>query len=188
MFSKTILVAMSALALFVSGCTTTAPTTKSSAERRQTIDANAERELAQLYAQVPGSRELVSKARGVLVFPGVISAGFVVGGSYGEGSLREGGRNSDYYSTAAVSAGLLIGADSKAIFVLFMTQESLNQFRASNGWTAGADASVTMVTMGASVNIDTLTARGPVIGFVLSNGGLMANLSLDGTKVTRLNL
>lgn len=188
MFSKAIVIAISAIALLVTGCTTTAPVTKNSAERRQSIDANVERELAQLYAQIPSSRELVSKARGVLVFPGVISAGFVVGGSYGEGALREGGRNAGYYSTAALSAGLLIGADSKAIFVLFMTQEALNQFKASNGWTAGADASVTMVSLGASVNIDTLTARSPVIGFVLSNGGLMANLALDGTKVTRLNL
>ena len=188
MFSKTILIAISALALSVTSCTTTAPTAKTGVERRQAIDANVERELGLLYAQVPSARELVSKSRGVLVFPGVVSAGFVVGGSYGEGALREGGRTSGYYSTAALSAGLLIGADSKAIFVLFMTQDALNQFKASSGWTAGADASITMVNMGASANIDTQTARSAVIGFILSNGGLMANLALDGTKVTRLAL
>ena len=124
----------------------------------------------------------------MLVFPSVVSAGLGVGGSYGQGALRVGGRSVGYYSTTAASVGLLAGADSKAVFLLFMTQGALDKFRASNGWTAGADASVTMLKVGASAGIDTQTAQQPIVGFALSNAGLMANLSLDGTKVSKLDL
>ena len=124
----------------------------------------------------------------MLVFPSVVSAGFVVGGSYGQGALRVGGRSTGYYSTAAGSVGLLAGAESKAVYILFMTDEALNKFTASQGWTAGVDASVTLVNVGASAAGNTATASQAVIGYVMSKGGLMANLSLDGTKVTRLDL
>ena len=130
---------------------------------------------------------MTAKAKGVLVFPTVVSAGLGVGGSYGQGALRVGGRTEGYYSTTAASVGLLAGADSKAVFVLFMTQESLDKFRASKGWTAGADASVTMLKVGASAAVDTQTMQQPVVGYALSNAGLMANLSLDGTKINKID-
>ncbi|MBS0341396.1 MAG: hypothetical protein JSS56_12780 [Proteobacteria bacterium] len=144
--------------------------------------------MTKLYSQVPGSRELVGKSKGVLVFPSVVSAGLGIGGSYGQGALRTGGKTEGYYSTTAASVGLLAGADSKAVYVLFMTQEALDKFRASKGWTAGADASVTMLKAGASAGVDTQTAQAPVLGYALSNAGLMANLSIDGTKVNKLDL
>ena len=148
--------------------------------------------MTKLYAQDPGARQLVSKARGILVFPSIASAGFVVGGSYGQGSLLVNGSSgpytAGYYSTAAGSVGLLAGAESKAVYFLFMTDDALSKFRNSSGWTAGADASVTLVKVGANAGVDTNTAQQPVIGYVLTNGGLMANLSVDGTKVTKLDL
>lgn len=173
----------------VSACTTTNPNLKGSAtSQRRSIDAGVQNAFSELYAQVPDSRDMVAKARGVLVFPSVISAGFVIGGSYGQGALREGGRTTGYYSTAAGSVGLLAGAESKSVFVLFMTPESLAKFKASSGWTVGADASVTVINTGAKVAVDSRTVRTPVVGYVLSKRGLMANLSLDGTKFTRLDL
>lgn len=120
----------------------------------------------------------------MLVLPSVISAGFVVGGSYGKGALQVGGNTAGYYSTTAGSVGLLAGADSKAVYILFMTDEALNEFRASNGWAAGADASVSVLKAGASVDADTQTSRQAVVGYVLTNAGLMANLAIDGTKVS----
>jgi lipid-binding SYLF domain-containing protein len=156
------------------------------AEKRRSISAGR-RAIARLHTQVPDSRELMAKAKGTLVFPSVVAAGFVVGGSYGQGALRKGGRTTAYYSNAAGSVGLLAGAQSKAIYVLFMTQESLDKFRASRGWTAGADASVTMLKVGASAAVDTQTMQQPVVGYALSNAGLMANLSLDGTKINKLD-
>lgn len=188
MITRKLFLSLSVLAL-ASACTTTNPEIQTSdASKRERIDAGVNGALSNLYAQVPESRDLVARARGVLVFPSVISAGFVVGGSYGQGALLEGRRTTAYYSTAAGSVGLLAGAESKSVFVLFMTPEALDKFKASKGWTVGADASVTVINAGASVNVDTQTARGPVIGYVLNNRGLMASLSLDGTKFTRLDL
>jgi lipid-binding SYLF domain-containing protein len=137
---------------------------------------------------VPGSRELVSKARGVLVFPSVIQAGLIVGGQYGEGALRVGGTSVGYYSTASGSFGLQAGAQSKAIIFLFMTQDSLDKFRNADGWSVGGDASVALVKVGANGVIDTTTATAPVQVFVLTNTGLMGDLSLQGTKVSRLKI
>jgi len=174
----------------ITGCstTTTAPGGNDPVAKRHSIDANVDSALARLYAQDPSSRELIGKARGVLVFPSIVSAGFVVGGSYGQGALRVRGRTAEYYSTAAGSVGLLAGAESKAVFLLFMTDESLDKFRASKGWTVGADASVTLVNVGANAQIDSKTAQQAIIGYVLTNGGLMANVSLEGTKITPISI
>jgi lipid-binding SYLF domain-containing protein len=132
--------------------------------------------LARLYTTASGSRELVSKARGVLVFPSVIQAGFWIGGQYGEGALRVGGQTAGYYSTGGGSFGLQIGAQSKAIIFLFMTQDALDRFRNSDGWAVGADATFAVVKVRASSNIDTSTATAPVQAFVLTNAGLMAGV------------
>jgi lipid-binding SYLF domain-containing protein len=188
MQKKTFLATLGLVAMLAACSTTNPDMTTSPESKRAGIDANVTGALDKLYAQDPGARELVNKARGVLVFPSIVSAGFVVGGSYGQGELRVHGRPDGYYSTTAGSVGLLAGADSKAVYFLFMNDASLEKFRASNGWTAGADASVSVIKAGASANVDTQTATAPVIGYVLTNGGLMANLSVDGTKVSKLAL
>jgi lipid-binding SYLF domain-containing protein len=178
-----------ALGAVLSGCTTTASSDASHSEKmdkRRTIDAGVDSTLARLYNVASGSRELVGKAHGVLTFPSVIDAGFVVGGQYGEGSLRVGGHTVGYYSTATGSIGWQIGAQSRAIVFLFMTEESLNRFRSRDGWSAGGDASVAVLQIGANGTLDTSTATGQVNAFVLTNQGLMAGASLEGTKVTRL--
>lgn len=188
MCHSTAILALAALA--VAGCTTNrnagAEQTAGAADLHRSIDADVDSTLQRLYATVSGSHELVSKASGVLVFPSVIQAGFVVGAQYGKGALRAGGQTVGYYSTTSGSFGLQAGAQSKALIFLFMTQDSLNKFRNSNGWSAGADASVALVRMGANGTIDTTTASKPVQAFVLTNAGLMADASLAGTKVSRL--
>ena len=174
--------------VLVAACPTTSNSGGDAASKRGSIDASVDSALSKLYSQVPGSREMTGKAKGVLVFPSVVSAGLGVGGSYGQGALRVGSRTDGYYSTTAASVGLLAGADSKAVYILFMTQDALDKFKASKGWTAGADASVTMLKTGASAAVDTQTSQQAVVGYALSNAGLMANLSLDGTKVNKLDL
>jgi lipid-binding SYLF domain-containing protein len=173
-------------------CTTTSPKsasgTSENADKRRSINADVDSTLAHLYSTASGSRELAAKARGVLVFPSVIQAGFWIGGQYGEGALRIGGQTTGYYSTAGGSFGLQIGAQSKAIIFLFMTQDALDRFRNSEGWAAGVDATVAVVKVGANGNIDSSTATAPVQAFVLTNAGLMAGVSLEGTKVTRLKI
>jgi len=184
--------ALAVSGLGVAGCTTTPPKsasgTSGNADKRRSISADIDSTLARLYSTANGSRELVAKARGVLVFPSVIQAGFWIGGQYGEGALRVGGQTTGYYSTAGGSFGLQIGAQSKAIIFLFMTQDALDRFRNSDGWAAGVDATVALVKIGANGNVDTSTATAPVEAFVLTNAGLMAGVSLEGTKVTRLKI
>lgn len=176
------------IALAVSGCTTTgmSDTTGGQTDRLQTINAGVDSTLTRLFTSANGSRELVSKARGVLVFPSVIDAGIGVGGQYGEGALRMGGRTVGYYSTATASIGWQIGAQSRAIVFMFMTDDALNRFRNSQGWSAGGDASVAVLKIGANGEVDTSTASSQADAFVLTNDGLMAGVSLDDTKVTRL--
>ena len=118
----------------------------------------------------------------------MLQAGFIVGGQYGEGSLKVGGGTVGYYSTVSGSFGLQAGAQSKAIIFLFMTQDALDKFRNTDGWSAGADASVALIKVGANGDIDSTTATAPVEAFVLTNAGLMADVSLNGTKVSRLKI
>ncbi|GAB7548257.1 BPSL1445 family SYLF domain-containing lipoprotein [Cupriavidus ulmosensis] len=179
---------VAAIGATLPGCTTTgeSSTSGNQADKRHTIDAGVDSTLARLYSTANGSRELVGKARGVLVFPSVIAAGFWFGGQYGEGSLRVGGATVGYYSTTTASFGLQIGAQSKALIFLFMTQDALERFRNSEGWSAGGDASVAVLKVGANGSIDTNTATAPVVAFVLTNNGLMAGVTLEGTKVTKL--
>jgi lipid-binding SYLF domain-containing protein len=182
------LATLAALAVLASGCTTTGTGTGDPAARRKAIDAGVDSSLSMLFQQVPDSRDLVNRAAGVLVFPSVMEAGFVVGASRGQGALRVGGKTVSYHATTSGSFGLQAGAQSTAVFLLFMTQDALKRFQNSSGWTVGADASVTMLTVGATAQVTTATAQQPVIGYVLSNRGLMAGVTLDGARITRLKL
>ena len=164
--------------------TTTAPGKAEASSARTEIDAGVDSTLNRMYTQVSGSRELVTKADGVLVFPRVLAAGLGVGGEYGKGALRAKGKHAGYYSLASVSVGFQAGAQSKAIVVLFMTKEALDKFRASQGWSIGADASVAVVKLGANGAIDSTTITSPVQVIVMTNAGLMANLTLEGTKIS----
>jgi len=181
--------ALAATSIAFVGCTTTRPDDRaSSTSSRTSIDAQVDATLSKLYDAVPDSRELVAKSRGVLVFPSVVGAALGIGAEYGRGALRVGGRTQAYYSTTAGSIGFQAGAHSRAVIYLFTTQEALDKFRNSNGWTAGADATVAAATIGANGRIDTQTMRQPVVGFVLTNIGLEAGVSLQGSKITEVKV
>lgn len=174
----------------LAGCATTLSTDSASrnAQARREIDTGCDATLARLYRTVPGSQELLGKARGVLVFPSVIGAGFFVGGNYGRGALRIDGRTAGYFNTIGGSFGFQFGAQSRAVVYAFMTQGALERFMHSSGWSAGADATVALVKMGANGKVDTSTAVNPIEAFVLTNTGLMAGVSLEGAKVSRLDI
>ena len=193
-FARLLPISALVAAAVLAGCSTTASVSKpadgpgaSTAESRHAVDASYHETLDRLYASTSGSRELVAKARGVLVFPRVISAGLVVGGAYGEGQLREHGRVEGYYRTTTGSIGWQIGAQSRAIVILFMTDDSLQRFMASKGWSGGADASVAVLTAGANGAIDANAAQAPTSAFIMTNAGLMAGATLQGTKITRID-
>jgi lipid-binding SYLF domain-containing protein len=164
------------------------PAVADDASDRASIDKDVNAAIADMYKDVPGSKDLAGKAKGMLVFPSVVKAGVVVGGEYGKGALREQNRSVGYYSTAAASFGLQIGAQARSVVFLFMTNEALSKFKNSSGWDAGADASVALVKTGANGAIDLTTASQPVIALIWGNQGLMADLSLQGTKVSKLDI
>ena len=182
---KRLFLSIAIAALVGSACATKEPDV--SAQRRS-LDEQADTALSTLDAKVPSSRELVAKARGVLVFPDVKTAGLVIGGSWGQGVLRTSGSTTGYYRTGSASAGLVAGGDSKAVYVLFMTQESLDKFTQSDGWTIGADAAGTFAIYGADASVNTQTGQRPVVGYVLANSGLLLNVSLNGAKISRMDL
>jgi lipid-binding SYLF domain-containing protein len=117
----------------------------------------------------------------------VIKAGLGIGGEYGEGALRVHGRSVGYYNTISASIGLQIGAQSRVELILFMTDEALERFQRSDGWEVGVDGSVALVSIGVAGEIDTNTVSEPVIGFIFGEQGLMANLSLEGAKISKLD-
>jgi len=174
--------------LAAAGCSTTGPDTpQDKTARRREIDSGADATLTRLYA-TRGAKELSQRATGILIFPRVLSGGLVVGGEYGDGVLRTGSRVDGYYRLVGGSLGWLAGAQSQAIVLMFLTQEALDGFRKSSGWTAGVDASVAVANVGATGDIDTNTAKQSIVGFALTNAGLYAGLRIDGSKITRLDI
>lgn len=149
------------------------------------IDAQVTQALKD-FQKIQGANAYLKIAKGVLVFPKVYKAGIGIGGEYGEGALRVGGRTVDYYSTAAASIGFQLGAQAKTIVVIFTQDEALRKFRASEGWKVGVDGSVALVDIGAGKAVDTTTIKDPVVGFVFGQKGLMYNLTLEGAKFTKI--
>ena len=151
------------------------------------IDTSVNVAMDRFYKEVKGAKEFAKTAKGMLVLPGVIKAGLGVGGEYGEGALRVGGKTVDYYNIAAASFGLQIGAQKKDMLIAFMTDEALKQFRNSKGWEAGVDGNIALISIGAGGSIDTVTIKDPVVAFVFDVKGLMADVSLKGSKLTKLD-
>lgn len=158
-----------------------------SADSAKIIDAKVDDALERFKKEVGGGKKLLSIANGVLVFPDVIKAGFGIGGEYGEGALRINGKTVSYYSTAAASIGFQIGAQEKTVIIIFTEASALKKFRNSDGWEAGVDGSVALIELGAGGSIDTTNITDPIVGFVFGNKGLMYNLTLEGSKFTKLD-
>ena len=151
------------------------------------IDADAGATMQKLYGRVDGGHDLARRAAGILVFPSVVKAGFGVGGEYGEGVLLVGNRPAAYYNTISASIGFQFGAQARSVVIMFMTPDSLESFRRKQGWKIGVDGSVAIVTLGVGGAVDTNTISRPVIGFILDNKGLMYNLTLEGSKISRID-
>ena len=155
------------------------------AESKEVIDAQVNEAKAELFKLSSGAKDLSAKAAGILWFPKVTKGGIGIGGEYGEGALQVGGKTVAYYSTAAGSIGFQLGVQQKSQAIMFMTQKELDKFQTSSGWKAGVDGSVAIATLGAGGQIDSETAKKPIIGFIYSNKGLMYNLTFEGTKITK---
>ena len=150
------------------------------------INADANATLHKFVEQNPSAQELGRKAAGVLIFPSVLKAGLGVGGQYGEGVLIVHGNATGYYNIVSASFGFQLGAQSQAIIIIFMTEEALAQFQNAYGWKVGIDGSIVVITLGAGGTIDTDNLTSPIIGFIFDQTGLMYSLSLEGSKISRI--
>jgi lipid-binding SYLF domain-containing protein len=175
------------LGLFVWAMTLLTAPLNARAASAANIDIDVSATLQRFYNQVPGGGDLVHRAAGVLIFPSVVKAGVGIGGEYGEGALRIAGRTEAYYNTVSASVGFQFGAQARSVIIIFMTHDALARFRRSKGWKVGVDGSVTIVTVGVGGAIDTNQLKNPVLGFILDAKGLMYNLTLEGSKITRIN-
>ncbi len=151
------------------------------------IDKDSNEAVAAFREDVNGAEVFLNQAAGYLVFPRVIKAGIGIGGETGEGVLRVGGKTVDYYRTSAGSIGFQLGAQAKSIVIAFMTKESLEKFQNSSGWKVGVDGSVALIDLGAGKTIDTANIKDPVVGFIFGAKGLMYNLTLEGSKIHKLD-
>lgn len=157
-----------------------------SAASKEKIDRRVDKTLTEFREDINGADEVLAKAKGILVFPSIKKGGFGVGGEYGQGALRIGDETVAYYSNAAASIGFQIGVQARRQMLVFLDQTALDKFRSSQGWEIGVDASVTVVTVGAGGSIDTSQLNQPIVAFVFDSKGLMYNLSLEGTKISRI--
>jgi lipid-binding SYLF domain-containing protein len=178
MRARTVLAIIIILALAV-------PQIAAAADARE-IDVSVDVALEKFDKEVDGGRSFLKNARGYLVFPKVVKAGLGIGGEYGEGALRVGTKTVAYYSTAAASVGLQLGVQKKSVIVVFMTKSALSKFRNSEGWEVGVDGSVALIEVGAGGSIDSTNVKDPVVAFVFGQKGLMYNLTLEGSKFTKL--
>ena len=150
------------------------------------IDQRVSKTLQQFDTINPANLSLSQKAAGMLVFPRVTKGGIGIGGEHGEGALLVGGKTMGYYSVGAASVGLTLGLAKHSEIIMFMTQEALDKFTSSDGWSIGADAGITVVSGGASGSYDTQTMQKPILGFVFGEKGLIGDLSLQGSKISKI--
>lgn len=150
------------------------------------LDRDAAQTLQSLYRTHPAAEALSRKAKGILVFPKIIKAGLVFGGSYGEGVLMQGPRVTGYYNSVSASWGWQAGAESFAYIVFLMSDQAVDYLAKSNGWEIGVGPSVVVLDEGAARNLSTSTLKDDAYAFITDQRGLMASVSLEGTKISRI--
>ena len=151
------------------------------------INERVHHTMQQFYQLNPAHRDLVARAKGVLVFPHVTKGGVGVGGEFGEGALRIDGKDVAYYSVSGASVGLTLGLAKHKEVILFMTQEVLDKFMNSHGWAIGADTGVAVLSKGAGGEYDTQTLQRPILAVVFGEKGLIGDVSIEGSKITKLD-
>ncbi|AOZ49116.1 YSC84-related protein [Chromobacterium vaccinii] len=152
----------------------------------QDLDEDAQQSLQMLYQKSPVAENLSRKAAAILVFPKIIKAGLIFGGAYGEGVLLEEGRPNGYYNSVTASWGWQAGAESYGYVVFLMNQKAVRYLKKSMGWEIGTGPSVIVVNEGIAKNLSTTTLRNDAYAFIFDQQGLMASLSIEGTKISHI--
>ena len=161
--------------------------TRSGPEQAAALQAECQSALNELYAEAPQAQNIANDAAGILVFPNVVKAGLGIGGETGNGCLLQGGDVVGYYNKSGASVGLQAGAQSRSEVVMFMSEAALDKLQSAAGFEFGADASAAVMDMGAGGTLDTRNIDAEVLAFIFGETGLMANASLEGSKVTEIS-
>jgi lipid-binding SYLF domain-containing protein len=151
------------------------------------ISSSARAALRTLYASTPAAKTAGGKAKGILIFPSVYKAGFMVGAQEGDGAMFKGGKTVGYYRTAAASFGLQAGAQKFGYALFFMNDSALEYLDKSGGWEIGSGPTLVVVDKGAAKSLSSTTLTQDVYAFIFSQKGLMAGLGLQGSKITRIH-
>ena len=162
------------------------PVTESHALTAAEIDTSVDESLKTFSNDVQGGKEVLKTAKGVLVMPRVIKGAVGIGGEYGEGALRVGGKTVDYYNIASASFGFQFGGQAKTLILAFLQQEALENFRKGAGFEVGVDGSIAVISVGKSVSVDTTNLKDPIVAFAIDTKGAMIDLSLAGSKFTKI--
>ena len=150
------------------------------------LNRNGSAVLAKLYKSIPKAKELADNAKGVLVFPSIVKAGFMVGGLFGEGVLLKEGKPVAYYNTVAASYGYQVGVQKYGYAMFLMNDKALEYLDKSDGWEVGTGPSIVVLDHGAAGGLSTTSARDDVYAFIFNQQGVMAGLGLQGTKITKI--
>ena len=148
------------------------------------LDEDAAAALKSLYSNHPGAKALGEKAAGILVFPSITKAGFIIGGQGGDGTLFEKGKPTGHYNSGAVSVGLQAGVQTYGYALFFVTPEDLKYLKTSSGWSLGTGPNLVIADAGFGKDASTTTARSGVYAFIFDQKGLMAGIGLVGQKIT----
>ena len=150
------------------------------------IDAAIERAMERFSEEIQGSDSYLDGARGILVIPKMIKAGVILGMEYGEGALIVDDVKVQYFRAFTTSLGLQVGVGSKDMIILFFDDQAMDDFLYSSGWEVGVDGSVAFLSMGIGGSIDTIESQDPIVGFVFGHKGMIAGLSMEGTKFSKI--
>ena len=176
---KFIFVAAAALALGSVSATAVA----ASAED---LDKDAAQALQILYKHNPAAESIAKKSKAILVFPKIVKAGLVFGGAYGEGVLTKNGQHVNYYNSVTASFGWQAGAESYGYVVFLMSDKAVKYLDTTMGWEIGVGPTVVVVNEGIAKNLSSSTLKDDAYAFIFDQQGLMASLSIEGTKISRI--
>ncbi|MEO8325301.1 MAG: lipid-binding SYLF domain-containing protein [Nitrospirota bacterium] len=151
------------------------------------IDLEVQEALAKLYAHSETAKDFGAVAKGILVFPDVYKAGFLVGASFGDGALLKNGMFAGYYRTLEASYGLQAGVQSFGYVLFFMQDEALDYLDKSDGWEIGVGPSLVIVDKGFAGSMTSTTAKDDIYAFFFDQKGLMAGIGIKGSKITRIH-
>jgi len=159
---------------------------QASATTAEQLNKDSLQALNDLYKTNPVAESLSKEAKAILVFPSIVKAGFVFGGSYGEGVLIKKSVIADYYNSVSASWGWQVGVQSYGYVVFLMSNSAVKYLEKSKGWEFGVGPTVTVVDAGIAKNLSTSTLRSDAYAFIFDQKGLMASLSIEGTKISRI--